>query len=109
MRNTKSGLPVYNVADSTLVQPKSTFLVQPGYTLLLACLFTARPTPTTTWQQHRTDTLANRTYSKIYPANTGNLLLLPSVTGDDISLYSCTSNNSFGHARLELQLKLQSK
>lgn len=107
MRNNKSGLPVYNVADSTLVQPKTTFLVRPGDTLLLACLFTARPTPTTTW--HRVDTLNNRTYSKIHQTNTGNLLLLPSVTAADAGHYSCTSNNSFGHARLELQLKLQSK
>ena len=109
VRNTKPGLPVYNIAESTLAQPKSTFLVKPGDTLLLAALFTARPTPTITWQQHRIDNLNNRTFSKIYQANTGNLLLLPSITIEDIGHYVCVANNSFGHAKLELQLKLQSK
>lgn len=99
------------MAESSLVQPKSIFLVKPGDTLLLACLFTARPIPTVNWhQQHRIDTLNNRTFTnRVYQSNTGNLLLLPSVTVEDIDHYVCTANNSFGHARLELQLKLQSK
>lgn len=109
VRNTKPGSPQLNIADSTLTQPRSSFLVKPGDTLLLACLFTSHPAPTVTWKQHRIDNSNNRSLAKIFQANTGNLLLLPSITVDDISMFTCEANNSYGHAKLDLQLKLQSK